>query len=237
MTKIFIPVIVKPSLDNSIWSDEFNGDKLDLSKWDVAEGLYDPDYHDPNNVKVDNGNLVITGKREEHPPLHYSTGWITSRQSWKYGRFEARIKLPVGRGIWPAFWMLPLENKYGKGVASGELDIMELWGHLPSQVKGTIHYGWPWKFISTPYDLKLGDYSQDYHVFAIEWRERAIRWYVDDTLYKTENAWYSSGGMYPAPFDQLFYLVLNVGIWREVPPDKSTVFPTHMLVDYVKVYA
>jgi len=233
--KITLPVIIKPQ-SPLIWNDEFNGTKLDLNKWNIRVGSYVPDYHLEKNITISNGNLVITANKEDYGGLHYTTGWITTKSAWKYGTFEMRAKLPVGKGLWPAFWMLPQSNIYGEGVASGEIDIMELWGNKPSQIKGTLHYGYPWVFISTPYNLRSGNFSDNYHIFTVKWNEHSIRWYVDNILYKTENKWYSSGGKFPAPFDQPFYIILNVGIWKYIPPDATTKFPEQIIVDWVRVY-
>jgi len=237
--KSYLPLVSKSvwnGMGTLVWQDEFDGNVLNPIKWNVAEGSYDPDYHLIRNVSVSNGNLIITAKKEDMGVLHYTTGWITTKQNWTYGRFEARAKLPTGKGLWPAFWMLPVTNHYGTGVASGEIDIMELWGNRPSEIKGTLHYGWPWRFISTPFNLSSGDFSQNYHIFTVEWQNGVIRWYVDNKLYKKEDWWFTSGGTFPAPFDRPFYIVLNVGIWAQVPPDQSTVFPEQMIVDWVRVY-
>jgi len=243
---IYIPVIIKSS---DVWRDDFEGNSLDTGKWEIRTGSYDPDYHLAENITVKDSNLIITTKREDMGVLHYTSGWITSKQSWTYGRFEARIKLPIGKGLWPAFWLKPAKNVYGEGVISGELDIMELWGDKPYQVKGTIHYGLPWKYISTSYNLQKGTFKDDYHIFRLDWNKNKIEWYVDNNLYKIETNWYSSkdgkvkfpksqdGNLvkfpYPAPFDQKFNIILNVGIWKELPPDENTIFPVSMLVDYV----
>jgi len=235
----FLPFISRSTgnkLETLVWSDDFDGNQLDPDKWNIRIGAYDPDYHTKENITIENGNLVITARRQNLGGLHYTTGWITTKQNWLYGRFEMRAKLPTGKGLWPAFWMLSQSNVYGEGVMSGEIDIMELWGDRPQEIKGTLHYGYPWVFVSTPYDLRSGSFSNEYHVFSVEWEKDIIRWYVDGHLYKKETRWYSSGGIYPAPFDQSFYVILNVGIWRENPPDKYTIFPEQMTVDYVRVY-
>jgi beta-glucanase (GH16 family) len=137
--------------------------------------------------------------------------------------------------------MLPEKEAYGGWASSGEIDIMEMVGHEPNTVHGTLHYGarWP-KNVHTgaSFVLKQGIFADDFHVFAIEWEKGQIRWYIDGVLYQTQTKWNSEGGAYPAPFDQPFHLVLNVAVgggWPG-PPNDKTVFPQRMLVDYVRVF-
>jgi beta-glucanase (GH16 family) len=164
-----------------------------------------------------------------------------NKGDWKYGRFETRAQLPYGKGLWPAIWMLPTDHIYGEGTASGEIDIMELLGHEPNKVYGTLHYGAeePNNISSgDSYTLPTGDFSDDFHVFALEWEPTEIRWYVDDTLYQTQDKWYTTNALYPAPFDQRFHLLLNVAVGGSWPgsPDATTVFPQTMTVEYVRVF-
>jgi beta-glucanase (GH16 family) len=164
-----------------------------------------------------------------------------NKGDWKYGRFDIKAKLPYGQGIWPAIWMLPTEWKYGGWAASGEVDIVELLGHEPNRVYGTLHYGgeWPNNVKSgSSFSLEYGTFSMDFHVFTLEWEPGEFRWYVDGTHYLTRNEWHSENGQYPAPFDQYFHLLLNVAVGGNWPgyPDNTTVFPQQMKVDYVRVY-
>jgi beta-glucanase (GH16 family) len=194
-----------------VWSDEFKGKKLDYSKWGVEE------------------NAFGGGNQELH------------RGDWKYGRVEVRAKLPQGKGIWPAIWMLPTGVKYGGWAASGEIDIMELVGHKPNQVLGTLHHGDKWpknKHTGTSFDLAKGTFADDFHKFAIVWEKGRIRWYVDGKLYQTQTKWSTTAAPFPAPFDQPFHLILNIAVGGRLPgnPDGSTKFPQQMTVDYVRVY-
>jgi beta-glucanase (GH16 family) len=137
--------------------------------------------------------------------------------------------------------MLPTDEVYGGWAASGEIDIMELVGHQPARVHGTLHYGGPApanQSSGAPYDLSSGTFADDFHVFAVEWEEGEIRWYVDGVLYQTQTEWNSTGGPFPAPFDQRFHLLLNVAVGGNWPgsPDITTPFPQTMQVDYVRVY-
>ena len=164
-----------------------------------------------------------------------------------YGKFEARIKLPIGKGLWPAFWMLPKDEVYGSWAASGEIDIMEARGSDPTSVSGAIHYGGQWPnnvYTVNRYGFPMGESTNEFHVYAVEWEPGEIRWYVDDRHYATQNEWYSyspnqqNPNPFPAPFDQDFYLLLNSAIGGNYDgnPDSHTTFPQSMKVDYVRVY-
>jgi len=164
-----------------------------------------------------------------------------NRGDWKYGRIEVKAKLPYGQGIWPAIWMLPTEWKYGGWAASGEIDIMEMLGHETNKVYGTIHYGGQWPdnvHTGESFVLKDGDFSKEFHIFAIEWDTTYIKWFVDDSCYQVQTQWWSSGGPYPAPFDQKFHLIMNIAVGGNWPgyPDETTKFPQRMEVEYVRVY-
>lgn len=242
-----------------LWSDDFTGKGLDTTKWNYE--LHDPgwvnnelqSYTDSSkNVYVKNGNLVIqpvktvdktTGK------VTYTSGRVNTQKKVdvKYGKIEVRAKLPKGQGIWPAIWMMPTDDSlYGGWPKCGEIDIMELLGHNPSKVYQTLHYGKSSTDIQTQGSKTLtsGDFSTAYHVFSVEWEPSSISFYVDGELTKTVNRWYTgTDGLgiitYPAPFDQEFYVILNVAIGGNWPgnPDSTTDFvKAKMLVDYVKVY-
>ena len=236
-----------------VWTDTFNGTSLDTSKWSYQVGTGCPNlcgwgnnelqYYRPENVTVSGGRLRITAKQENYGGMPYTSGRIRTAglADWAYGRFEVRAKLPKGQGLWPAIWMLPTDWVYGGWAASGEIDIMELVGHEPNRVHGTLHYGEPYPNNTSSgasYALPSGDFSDAFHTFAIEWEPTEIRWYVDDLHYATQNSWWSSGGPYPAPFDRPFHLLLNVAVGGNWPgnPNGSTQFPQVMEVDWVRVY-
>ncbi len=237
-----------------VWSDEFEGDEVDWTKWAAEENGHGGGNGElqyfvdrPENVRVEDGKLVIEARKEHFNAAgvvkDFTSGRLRTkrRASWQYGRFEVRAKLPEGRGIWPAIWMLPDKETYGGWAASGEIDIMELVGHEPETVHGTLHHTASWpdnKHTGAPFRLKEGKFSDDFHVFTLEWEEGEIRWFVDGELYQTLNEWTTTGGTFPAPFDRPFHLILNVavgGAWPG-PPDDSTKFPQRMEVDYVRVY-
>ncbi len=237
-----------------VWSDEFNGTKLDYTKWAAEENAHGGGNGElqffverPENVRIENGNLVIEARKEAFSQSGQTRQFTSARirtkyrADWKYCRVEVRAKLPAGRGIWPAIWMLPTEDKYGGWASSGEIDIMELVGHEPNTVHGTLHYGGKWPknaHTGKPFVLSHGNFADDFHVFAMEWEAGAIRWYVDGELYQTQAKWHSDGGAFPAPFDQPFYLILNISVGGQWPgpPDAKTSFPQRMLVDYIRVY-
>ena len=236
------------------WSDEFDAEKLDYSKWGIEVNSFGGGNNElqlytdrKENVRVENGHLIIEA-RDDKPDIvgttrEYSSGRIRTkhRGEWKYCRVELRAKLPEGKGIWPAIWMLPTDEKYGGWASSGEIDIMELVGHEPTKVLGTLHYGDKWpnnEHSGETYKLPKGSFSDNFHTFAIEWEEGEIRWYVDNHHYQTQKKWNSKSAPFPAPFDQRFHLILNVAVGGNLPgaPDNTTKFPQQMLVDYVRIY-
>ena len=240
-----------------VWSDEFNGPngaRVDSSKW-VAEtggggwGNDELEYYTsrPQNASQENGNLVIKVLQEKYTGADGVTRNYTSARlktlgkfSQTYGRFEARIKIPRGQGIWPAFWMLGNEIENPGWPACGEIDIMENIGKEPALVHGTIHgpgYSGG-KGIGAAYELP-GDqrFADDFHLFSVEWEPNAIRFYVDDHLYATRIPTDLPQGTRWV-YDHPFFLLLNVAVGGGWPgnPDPTTVFPQTMLVDYVRVY-
>ncbi len=236
-----------------VWQDEFNGTQLDLTKWESQVGDGCPalcgwgnnelEYYRTQNAAVASGLLTITAKRENFGGRSYTSARLRTknRGDWKYGRIEMRAKMPIGRGLWPAFWMLPTDEVYGTWAASGEIDILEYLGHQPNQVFGTLHYGGTYpnnQFTSNLFTLGSGNFNSGFHDFALEWEPCEQRWYVDGVLYATQKNWNSTGGPYPAPFDQRFHLLLNLAVGGNLPgpPDASTVFPQTLVVDYVRVY-
>ncbi|WP_280846805.1 carbohydrate binding domain-containing protein [Mesobacillus selenatarsenatis] len=253
------------------WSDEFDGTEIDKSKWsyDIGNWIVDGDgngvargwgnneleyYTDsPENSYIQDGNLVIEAKKEETTDEYGSYDYTSAKLktkglfSKKYGKFEARMKLPSGQGYWPAFWMLPENDVYGGWAASGEIDIMEAAGKNAKEVGGALHFGQVAPnnvHTAEAYQFPEGESNTDFHTYSIEWEPGEIRWYVDGNLYQTSNNWYSKDKnnaekySFPAPFDQEFYLVLNlaVGGWYGGDPDATTTFPGKMEVDYVRVY-
>ncbi len=234
-----------------VWQDEFNGVHLNEAKWNYETGGHgwgnnELQYYTnrPENVYVRDGKLILEARKESYENREYTSARLTTKHKgdWLYGKFEIRAKLPKGKGLWPAIWMLPTDWEYGGWAASGEIDIMELLGNNPFQIYGSLHFGGEAPantFEHGVFVLKDSlDFAEDFHRFTLEWDTTEIRWYVDDSMYVKQNAWYSSGAHYPAPFDKRFHLLLNVAVGGNWPgaPDATTSFPQRMYVDYVRVY-
>lgn len=237
-----------------VWSDEFDGASIDRSKWqsDVnanGGGNNELQYYtdEPENSWVENGLLVIEARDEDYGGLDGSRNFTSARLNtkfrgaWTYGRIEVRARLPIGQGIWPAIWMLPQDDVYGTWAASGEIDIVETIGSEPSTIHGSLHFGGQWPNIQSSTGSKTleeGSVQDDFHAYAIEWEEDEIRWYLDGELYRTANSWSSSAADFPAPFDQDFYLIVNLAVGGNWPgsPNNTTPFPARMEIDYARVY-
>jgi beta-glucanase (GH16 family) len=240
-----------------VWSDEFDGTSLDESRWSymtgdgTAYGLpsgwgnNELEYYSEQNAVVGDGILTITAKEEQMGGKQYTSARIRTldKGDWKYCRIEFRARMPLGKGLWPAIWMLPSESIYGGWAASGEIDITEYLGNEPETVHGTLHFGGEWPANQNKgksFTLDSGDFHTAFHDFALEWEEGEMRWYVDGELYQTqgEGDWWSSGGSFPAPFDQRFHLLINLAVGGNWPgePDASTQFPQELVIDYVRVY-
>ena len=172
-------------------------------------------------------------------PLHGSAEGLFSQA---YGRFEARIKIPAGQGMWPAFWMLGNDISTVGWPKCGEIDIMENIGKEPGTVHGSLHgpsTTGPTSDTSDPFSLPAGQkFADDVHLYAVEWEPGVVRFYVDANLYATvtQSQWPAGGAWV---FDHPFFIILNVAVGGDWPgsPDNTTVFPQQMLVDYVRVYA
>lgn len=240
-----------------VWFDEFDGEQLDLSTWDImlgdgtryglpsGWGNEERQYYRTENIRVADGLLTITAKKERFGGADYTSARIRSKgkADWKYGKFEIRAKMPIGKGLWPALWMMPTDNVYGGWAASGEIDIVEYLGHQPTVVHGTVHFGGEWpqnQQRGTSYTLASGTFHHDFHTFVLEWEEGKMRWYVDGVRFQSlgRGHWWSSGGSFPAPFDQYFHLLFNLAVGGRWPgyPDASTEFPQELVIDYVRVY-
>jgi beta-glucanase (GH16 family) len=197
------------------------------------------------NVTVENGYLLITAKEEAFNGSNYTSARIKSEGLFEqaYGRFEARIKVPYGKGYWPAFWLLGNDCDQNAWPQCGEIDIMEYLGDMPTTVFGSAHgpgYS-AGDAISKEYVLQNDRFDTGFHVFGIEWAPDYINYYVDDVLYQQitkQDVIDETNGEGEWVFDKPFYIILNVAIGGNLPgaPNSDTVFPQTMLVDYVRVY-
>ena len=264
-----------------VWHDEFEGDHIDRTKWDfdLGNGFYDYRVHqwipgwgneelqyytaDPENVQVRDSCVFI---RAVKAPLH-GCGYTSARLKTKardgrllfgklYGRVEFRARVPWGKGLWPALWMLPADDRYGGWAASGEIDLMEIIGERPQEVLSSLHFGssYPRRTLITTTHPLPGAGVADWHTYAVEWEPGEIRFYVDEAMTHAHRFWWScsrlEGGQgveaasaedlqpWPAPYDQPFYLLMNVAVGGNFPghPDAQTRFPAEMAVDWVRVY-
>jgi len=233
------------------WSDEFDEAVLSSENWNHETGGHGWGNNESQfytsreqNSYIEDEKLVIEARKESYQGSAYTSARLTTQYKTDiiYGRVEVRAKLPEGQGIWPAIWMMPSQSLYGGWPASGEIDIMELVGHDPGRIHGTIHFGASYEdHGSRGNSTTLGPgkvFSDDYHDFSIEWEPGEIRWYLDDRLYASQNSWYTADAAYPAPFDKHFFIIFNVAVGGNWPgyPDESTVFPQKMFVEYVRIY-
>lgn len=241
-----------------VWSDEFDGpakSSPDSTKWNfnIGGGGWGNNEIEHYTGRLQNafidgeGRLVIKALRENYTgpdnvTRNYTSARLTTKGKFtqKFGRFEARIKLPFGQGIWPAFWMLGGDIDTAGWPNCGEIDIMENIGREPSANHGSLHGpgysgGSP---LSGIYTLPDGQHFSDaFHVFTIEWEPTAIRFYVDGNLYQTRTPADVPAGRRWV-FDHPFFILLNVAVGGNWPgsPDATTAWPQTMLVDYVRVY-
>ena len=242
-----------------VWSDEFNGadgTSPDSSKWTYDTGGKGWGNNElecytnlTQNAQMKGSNLVITAMHQ--PAYACSDGTTRDYTSARlkteglfnqaYGRFEARIKIPKGQGMWPAFWMLGNNITSVSWPKCGEIDIMENIGREPGTVHGSLHG--PSTVTQTsdataPFSLPAGqNFSDDFHLYAIEWQPGTVNFFVDSNLYGTvtQSQW-PAGGTWT--FDHPFFIILNVAVGGDWPgsPDNTTVFPQQMVIDYVRVY-
>ncbi|MFL5741278.1 MAG: family 16 glycosylhydrolase [Flavisolibacter sp.] len=232
-----------------VWSDEFSGNTLDQNVWNYENGNsngwgnHELEYYtnSTKNAFVSNGNLIIEARNESLNGFNYTSARLTTqnKKTFTYGRVDIRAKLPRGKGIWPALWMLGSNITTVGWPASGEIDIMELLGHEPNKAYGTLHYGASSATHGskgTSLTLSSGSFYDQFHVFSMDWKQDTVKLYIDNNLYLTVNK--SDVGSSPYPFNAPFFFIFNVAVGGDWPgsPDASTVFPQRMIVDYVRVF-
>jgi len=239
-----------------VFEDHFDGAALDRDHWNVE--LHEPgwvneelqEYVDtPEVIRLEDSKLLIRPIKTTcaDGSVTYTSGRISTqhKHDFTYGIFEARLKVPKGKGFLPAFWLMTTdEGRYGQWPVCGEIDIMEIMGDHTRTNHGTIHYGLPHEQDQGTVALTDGDFSEQYHDFALKWGLGDIRWYVDGELFHEAKQWYSSGSdgvtkPYPAPFDHDMYIILNLAVggnWIGYPNETTDFEHAVFEVDYVRVY-
>jgi beta-glucanase (GH16 family) len=223
---------VEGTPNSSIWTYDIGG-----NGWGNNELQYYTNRS--NNVTVQNGYLLITAEKENFEGASYTSARLLTKGLFeqKYGRFEARIKLPWGQGLWPAFWLLGSDIDTVQWPNCGEIDIMENRGQEPTLINGTVHgpgYSGG-ESITKSYSLTNDRFDTDFHIFGIEWAPDYINYYVDDVLYNQITPADVTGEWV---FDKPFFIIINLAVGGNYvgSPNTETVFPQTMLVDYVRVY-
>jgi beta-glucanase (GH16 family) len=226
---------------NLVWSDEFNGASVDRSRWNFETGgggwgNHELEYYtNGNNASIVNGALVIEARAESVGGMSYTSSRMTTKGKleFTYGRVEARIALPSGQGLWPAFWMLGANIGTVGWPACGETDVLEHVNFDPA-IHGTIHWdaGGYASYSGAANVSSLGAY----HVYAIEWTQASIKWFVDGAQYHEANIENSINST--EEFHRPFFVILNLAVGGDWPgpPNGTTPFPARMFVDYVRVY-
>ena len=229
---------------NIAWSDEFNGNTINPNVWTNDTGTQIPsyngelEYYTASNSFVTNGCLHIVARQQSVGGRNYTSAMLRTQNLfwWQYGRYEWRAQLPAGTGFWPALWMMGTNNSTISWPGCGEIDVMENIGNDPLTVYGSLHSG---SDESAAYKFVGGSSVTNFHTYTIDWTTNAILFYVDGHLYETQTNWTSSFGSYPFPFNQPFFLIMNLAVGGSWPgsPSTNTVFPSEMLVDYVRIYS
>jgi beta-glucanase (GH16 family) len=269
MRELILLIVLGLSLVNSqgywkqVWSDEFDGTEVDLTKWQFEENCNVKNEElqcytaRKDNARVANGKLTITAKPEQYGNKQYTSARLNTAKSasWLYGRFEMSAKLPNGKHLWPAFWMLPTDYKYGTWAASGEIDIMEYRGQVRDKTQGTLHFGaqWPNNINSGSGPVSMNvDLSVAFHNYACEWDRDEIRWYFDNKLFHkislVRNFWSGKGvNPYTAmrqPFDQRFNFIINLAVggnffnsYGTLTTQEAAAWPDRtFVIDYIRAY-
>ncbi len=233
-----------------VWSDEFTYTGLpDSTRWgyDVGGhgwGNHELQYYtqaDTNNAVVRNGRLFITARKQPKDTNQYTSARLISKLKgdWLYGRIEVKAKLPAGRGLWPAIWMLPTDWAYGGWPESGEIDIMEHVGFMPDSVFSSVHTQAFNHTIRTQKTkgIYFNDLYTNFHVYAMEWTNDFIDFFVDGkNLFRFSN---TKKGFAEWPFDKRFHLLLNMAVggdWGGKQGVDSSITAASMEVEYVRIY-
>ncbi|MDR0863729.1 MAG: family 16 glycosylhydrolase [Candidatus Symbiothrix sp.] len=235
-----------PGAFQLVWADEFNSDSYDPTIWSPqisggGFGNHELQYYTGNekNIFTRDGNLVLKAIKETYNNHNYTSGklWTQNFRNFKYGRVEARFKLPKGRGTWPAIWMMPTRSVYGGWPNSGEIDIMEFVGYDANKIYGTVHRGAGSGGNGNGSNTSIAGKTDDFHTIRIDWEPGYIKWYLDDELFHTYTNGYAGSAQWP--FDQDFYVILNFAVggdWGGAQGVDESIWPQEFLIDYVRVY-
>ena len=232
-----------------VWSEEFDGTSLNTNIWQYevngdGGGNNELQYYTdrPVNLEVKDGILNIIARKEQYLGKEYTSARINTRGKLniKYGKIQARMKMPYGQGVWPAFWMLGSSFESEGWPDCGEIDIMEMVGGdgKDNTIYSTLHWG-PWVDGGHPnygqsYTLPSGIFADDFHIIETEWNNNFVKTYCDGTLFYTIDI--SGQGL--EAFHDLFFLIVNLAVGGNWPgsPDGTTVFPQYFQIDYIRLY-
>ena len=248
---LIVVLSCSPQKQRLVWSDEFNDLDIDATKWNVVVGNGCPElcgfgnnelqYYRRENLREANGKVIMTARKDSVEGSGFTSVKITTegKGDWQYGRVEVRAKLPFGTGTWPAIWMLPTLDRDRVWPDDGEIDIMEHVGYNQGMIYGTIHTKKFNHLLGTEKNdsILVQDAHENFHVYALEWNEKSLSWFVDDALYlhmekgvENEDGW---------PFDKKYHLILNLavgGSWGGRNGVDEDIWPQTMEIDYVRVY-
>ena len=232
---------------NLVWSDEFDGSSLDQTKWgyDLGGGGWGNNElqnytTSGDNSFVNGGNLTIQARRQQSGSNAYTSARLLTKgkQTFQFGRIDTRAKVPKGKGVWPAIWMLGADIDQNNWPKCGEIDIMELRGSRPKELLATMHFADAAgaRRLKGTTKTVADDFSDDFHIYSVVRSKDQIRMFLDGQLYYTFGTADTAGASYP--FNNPFFMILNVAVGGDFDgnPDASTVFPQQMQVDYVRYY-
>ena len=240
------PKVTPPEGYELLWHDEFDGKKIDTNNrtydiggwgWGNGEAQYYTTREE--NARVEKGLLIIEGRQEKFEDSYYTSARLKTQglHEFQYGRIEARVKVPIGKGLWPAFWMLGSNFNGSNWPDCGEIDIMEYLGKEPDLILGTLHGpGYSGAMGISSWNRQTYNIADEFHTFAIDWTVEKIDWYYDGELYHTVKR--TDVGDREWVFDQPFFIILNLAIGGQLPGPVGldTVFPTQYQIDYVRVF-
>ncbi|RYY56997.1 MAG: glycosyl hydrolase family protein [Chitinophagaceae bacterium] len=235
-----------------VWEDNFDGPAINPANWAFQTGDGCPNVcgwgnnelewytSAADNLFFQDGKMIIAALKQSYSGKEYTSSKLLSqgKKTMKFGRVDFRAKLPYGKGIWPAFWMLP-ENVGSGWPRTGEIDIMENVGHERSTTHGTLHFGpGPGSTQKTHSTTITGNLSDEFHVFSLIWVEDKIQWLLDGQIFATANKEDLELGTASYPFNADFFFIINLAVGGNWPgsPNAETIFPQYYIIDYIRVY-